>query len=649
MGARRARLVMGARSASERMPVPLNSHEFRYAKIARAFAVALVFLSFAAQIHAQRGAEKPPAADRPLNFSGLVGVFRISTSASPTEVAVEDPLILTVRISGEPDRTFKTPEPVRANLRLFTQQMKDDFFIEPVPEKDRHLEKEKVWEFVYRLRPKHMAVKSIPGLKLAYYLPARRKYQSSRADEIELVVKPRPEAPPTKEAIEAARLPARFYELATGPAVLRRPVDRSWLVPTMIALFLLPPAVCFLWYRRWRRLHPDARQQVQQRRSQAAQHALRLLHKEPRPDEEQTFALLAAYLRQRFDFAVVEPTAREVAEHLNRIGISRGLRNRIADFIGTCDAARFTPAAENNNNRLPEEAGQLIHALEAETHRAAKLIPAVRSSHGNQPRRSPMVPMAIVLLLWGGTSFAHKGGHEPIPEAELLRQAEADFHKGTEAAEKPAEARKQFAAAAHHFDELRKRGVLNPDLFRNLGNSEMLAGNLGGAVFAYRRGLLLSPNDGDLRANLEYARSRVRYASSSRPPKSMWLPPALVVLLATFVFYTLACIALTRRLIKGRGTWRVVAFSVAAILASAAFAWLEWDAWQEQQYPLVVIAKDGVPFYRGNGESYPTHATLPNLNAGMETRRLYQRGSWLHIQLPGGEVGWVNRDAVFVE
>jgi hypothetical protein len=346
---------------------------------------------------------------------------------------------------------------------------------------------------------------------------------------------------------------------------------------------------------------------------------------------------------------VVEPTAREVAEHLNRIGISRGLRNRIADFIGTCDAARFTPVTENQHTRLPEEAGQLIHALEAETQRAAGLLSAGRSFHGNQPRRSSMVPIAIVLLLWCGDSFAHKGGHEQIPDAELLRQAEGNFHKGTEAADKPAEARKHFAAAARHFDELRKRGVLNPDLLRNLGNAEMLAGNLGGAIFAYRRGLLLSPNDSDLRANLKYARSRVRYASSTRPPGTMWLPSAFALLLLAFAFYTLACAAWTRRLIKGRGTWRVVTLSLAAILAGAAFAWLEWSAWQEQQYPLVVIAKDGVPFYRGNGESYPTHATLPNLNAGMETRRLYQRGSWLHIQLPGGEVGWVNRDAVFVE
>jgi hypothetical protein len=64
---------------------------------------------------------------------------------------------------------------------------------------------------------------------------------------------------------------------------------------------------------------------------------------------------------------------------------------------------------------------------------------------------------------------------------------------------------------------------------------------------------------------------------------------------------------------------------------------------------MVVIARDGVPLVRGNGESYPPHAEVPVLNAGIETRRIYQRGDWLQIQLPGGEIGWVNKDSICVE
>lgn len=608
----------------------------------------LILLTLASSIHAQAGKQEPPVAGRPEDFSGLVGVFRINASATPMELQVEDPLTLTVRIGGEPDRSFQSPEPLRSRLRLFSKRMQEDFFIEPVPEKDRHLEKEKMWEFVYRLRPKRLDAKSIPGLKLTYYLPARRRYQSSYADEIELTVTPRPEAAPTKAAIDAARLPERFYELVTGPDVLRRPLTIPWLIPAAAIYLLLPPALCALWYRRWRRLHPDEGRYRQQQRSQAAQKALRLLHDEPGPNEEQVFLLLAGYLWQRFDLVLTEPTPREVAHHLNRLGISRDLRTRVADFIARCDAVRFAPVGKTSGSRFAEEAAQLIHALEAESQRADASSTAVRASGGAKPRPSPIIPV-LVLLVLTGTAIAHTGSHAAVPDADLLRSAEAEFQKGKEAADKPAQARTHFAAAAHHFDELRKRGIANPDLCRNLGNAELLAGNLGAAIFAYRQGLRLSPNDSALRANLEYARSRVRYPSSGQPPDLPWLPSHVLVLALSLGLYTLGCVALTRRLIKGRGTWRVTVLFSGALLAGLGLAWLQWHDWQQERYPLVVIARDGVSFVRGNGESYPPHAEVPTLNAGVESRRLFQRGDWLQIRLPGGEVGWVKKDSALVE
>jgi hypothetical protein len=320
------------------------------------FAFCILHCSLA---HAQNGNEEPPVAGRPEDFSGLAGAFRISASATPTEVNVEDPITLVVRITGEPDRSFRSNQPGQARLRVFPKQMNDDFFIEAVPEKDRYLENEKTWEFVYRLRPKRETVKVIPGLKLVYYFPPRRKYQTSYADEIDLVVKPRPKAAPTAETVEASRLPAAFYELASGADVLRRPAQWPWLGPVLGLFLILPPVVCVLWYRRWRRLHPETL--ARERRSQAAHRALRALHHHPQPGGEETFALVTSYLRQRLDLPCAEPTPREVAQHLNRLSVSKQLRTRVADFFRACDAARFAGTASNG---LAEEAGQIIHALE---------------------------------------------------------------------------------------------------------------------------------------------------------------------------------------------------------------------------------------------------------------------------------------------
>ena len=43
-----------------------------------------------------------PSQGRPAQFSGLVGVYRIETSAAPVDVNVGDPITLTIRVSGPP-------------------------------------------------------------------------------------------------------------------------------------------------------------------------------------------------------------------------------------------------------------------------------------------------------------------------------------------------------------------------------------------------------------------------------------------------------------------------------------------------------------------------------------------------------------------
>src|SRR5260370_11500442 len=45
-------------------------------------------------------AVEPPLVGRPDNFSGAVGSFQVSMRAQPTVLHAEDPLILTVRITG---------------------------------------------------------------------------------------------------------------------------------------------------------------------------------------------------------------------------------------------------------------------------------------------------------------------------------------------------------------------------------------------------------------------------------------------------------------------------------------------------------------------------------------------------------------------
>lgn len=67
-----------------------------------------------------------------------------------------------------------------------------------------------------------------------------------------------------------------------------------------------------------------------------------------------------------------------------------------------------------------------------------------------------------------------------------------------------------YAAAAQHFREALDQGGRDPAVYHGLGNALYRQGQLGLAMAAWRRGLLLAPMEGDLAANLDQARAQTR-------------------------------------------------------------------------------------------------------------------------------------------
>lgn len=67
--------------------------------------------------------------------------------------------------------------------------------------------------------------------------------------------------------------------------------------------------------------------------------------------------------------------------------------------------------------------------------------------------------------------------------------------------------RDDYAAAIQVYEALLNRGEA-ADLYYNLGNSYYKAGDIAKAILNYERALLLQPGNGDIRANLEIARSK---------------------------------------------------------------------------------------------------------------------------------------------
>ena len=302
---------------------------------------------------------------QPADFSRIVGVVQIAAVAKPGVVAVDEPLTLTVTITGQAVAPYL---PKRDHLRIFPDDVQRDFYIEPVREQSRAGS----WEFVYHLRPKHARVQFVPGLKLVYYAPQQRRYQSAYADAIPLTVNPRQEAVVDIKGLKVIQAPPSFFELAdedtTDQSSATALIQQAPQIPLRLAL--LPPLLCIVgawWWRRRRRSHADRAH----RRQQLVEQTVAALAKPP-CDAALTTRLLTIYLRQRLDFPAAEPTPIEVERWLKRRGVAKPIREEWRLVLQGYDALRFAPGQSARSAVDGSEAAELIRALEDQECLAAR-------------------------------------------------------------------------------------------------------------------------------------------------------------------------------------------------------------------------------------------------------------------------------------
>lgn len=304
-----------------------------------------------------------PLAGRPENYSGAEGEYSIRRAVVPTEVVVEDPILLTVSITGSGPKGL---EPKRELLKLFPPEMERDFFVESVPEKDRYLPEEKTWEFVYRLRPKHVDVKQAPVLKFVHYNRDLKVYQPARTREvIELAVKPRPVA--TKVVPEGPLVIPPGFEKTYSTVDDLRPW-RPWFwttAPGMVLAFGLPVIGCGIWYWRWNRKYSASAQAARRHYHQAAQKALNEIRDlKPGVDGQRLATILASYVEERLDLPAKEPTGEEVAKALRQKRLSPTVVLMGKSVTQNIDAARFGPTNGKKAGMNPVDLAAFINKVE---------------------------------------------------------------------------------------------------------------------------------------------------------------------------------------------------------------------------------------------------------------------------------------------
>ncbi|MEI6970605.1 MAG: tetratricopeptide repeat protein [bacterium] len=253
--------------------------------------------------------------------------------------------------------------------------------------------------------------------------------------------------------------------------------------------------------------------------------------------------------------------------------------------------------------------------------------------------------LAAVLGLAGSAS----GALDEAEKRTLLRDGDDLFRQANDTVGKdPDAARDLYGKAIMRFERIAGEGeVHNGPLFYNIGNAYFRMEDIGRAVLNYRRALLYSPNDANLRQNLDYARTKcldkidVRQKTKIMNTLFFWhydlssrTRTVIFVLFSVLLWFFAAVRILVRKPWTG---WMLGFCGCVAVLFMLSIAAEAYAA--HTQKTGVVVGREVIA-RKGDSDTYEPSFTEP-LHAGTEFDVVEQRPDWYQVELVDGRRCWV--------
>jgi hypothetical protein len=315
---------------------------------------------------------EPPPEGRPPTFTGAVGRFDYAVAARPTDVAVGDPITLTMTIED------RSPAPVDLDVLRppdlgAVEALVRDFRVAADPPAGTVQGRRKT--FTQTVRARSDQAQAIPAIPFSYFDPLAERYVTESSDPIPLSVRAAAAVTDAQIVGGAGPLPPRVTELTeVEGGVLANYTGSDLLLsqglvlgPAHAAALLLPPgAVAGLAAGRWLAAR---RRGAAGRRRRAARTALRRLHaargSPPEREAQETAAAVRDYVAERTGCAVGALTAEEAVTRLRR-SVPGDLAGEVAALLDRCEQLRYSGAADAGANGMAERAAGFVRRLERE-------------------------------------------------------------------------------------------------------------------------------------------------------------------------------------------------------------------------------------------------------------------------------------------
>lgn len=203
---------------------------------------------------------------------------------------------------------------------------------------------------------------------------------------------------------------------------------------------------------------------------------------------------------------------------------------------------------------------------------------------------------------------------------------------------------KNYEQCVTVYEDLITRGIKNSTVYYNLGNAYYRNQNIGKAVLNYERAYRLSPQDDDIRFNLEFVSTLIKDAPSKDILTRLWNLIPLNILLTTvtiiFILFSL-CLSLTFLWYKRFLFWLNISLGIILCLT---VPWLAIKIYNQETTISAIITSPNAEIRSGPTEDSSVEFTLPE---GKKVVILGGNDTWLAIGLPKERLkGWTKKESV---
>jgi len=318
---------------------------------------------------------QPLPPDPPPGFSGAVGEFHISASADKVQVPANQPITLTVRVSGAGN--IKTlPDPIMPPLPDFKRF--DSESSENTSSKGDILKGSKTFKYV--LIPKTEGRYTVDPLSLTFFDPKAKDYRSVKTRPIAIIATPgEAEEEPvayglSRSEIEVVGKDIRYIKpnMTSLENQGRFLYQSAWFqLIQLLPLFAI--ALALIYRRHTDRIDQDVRyarlRRAHRRAQQRLKEASNLIERGP-PEEFYACVSKAVtdYVGDKLNISATGTTTDQIAQELEQQGVSEEVKHKLISCLNECDFYRFAPSgcSKNDIRDVLNSAQAVIRLMEKE-------------------------------------------------------------------------------------------------------------------------------------------------------------------------------------------------------------------------------------------------------------------------------------------